>query len=388
MYIYWLVLVAIIINGMALGHNRKWFVGSSFFVVTLLAALRKYTVGIDLEAHYASRFSTIAHLPWSQLVTFQKAHTYDFGFIIFDKILGTISDNPQFFIAVTSIIIYGLTARYIYKHSDDVVLETFMFITSFTMMMYMNIIAQALAIAIVLFGLDFLAERKYFKYAFCVLVATTIHTSAIVCLGFILLLNLPNKKKYIVEYILAMGLGTLFLDKIISILIRTVFSEFSAYFEAGSYHGAGINVSANSLFQISMHMLTLIVAFHFLYKNGKANESRLVVYSKRRVSLWSTKMMANEIEQLPTSFLMYMSVTACVFRIIVYQSYIFSRMGFYFYFFSFSLLARGVSGIKNKSNKKIVSGFLYLYMIMMFFAFYKSAGVNSYGVLPYVFFWN
>lgn len=373
---------------MAMGHNRKWFVGSSFFFITVLAAFRKYTVGIDLEAHYANRYSTIAHLPWSQLTSFYKAHTYDLGFIVFDKILGTISDNPQFFIIVTSVIIYGLTARYIYKHSDDVVLETFLFVTSFTMMMYMNIIAQALAIAIVLFGLDFLAERKYLKYIICVLIATTIHKSAIVCIAFIPLINLPNKRKYVIEYILAVCVGSLFLDRIISVLIKTFFSEFSVYFEAGSYHGAGINVSANSLFQISMHALALLIAFVFLYKNGKTEEPKLILYAQKRISPWNRKMVTNEVGQLPTNFLMYMSVTACVFRIIVYQSYIFSRMGFYFYFFSFSLLARGISGIKKSSNKKIVAGFLYLYMLVMFFVFYKTAGVNSYGVLPYMFFWK
>lgn len=388
MYIYWLVLIAIILNGMLMGNNRKYFIGSSFFLVTLLAALRKYTVGIDLEVHYADRFSTIAHLPWNQLTTYQKAHTYDFGFIVFDKVLGLISDNPQIFIVVTSIIIYGLVARYIYRHSDNVVLETFMFITSFTMMMYMNIIAQALAIAIILFGLDFLADKKYVKYVFCVLIATTIHTSAIVCIVFIPLLNLPNNKKYIIEYITAVGIGSLFLDKIVTVLIRTVFSEFAPYFEAGSYHGAGINVSANSLFQISMHALALIIAFLFLYKNGKVDESRLRLCSKKKASFLSGKNVVTEIGQLPTSFLMYMSVTACIFRIIVYQSYIFSRMGFYFYFFSFSLLARGVAEIKNKSNKKIITSFLYLYMIFMFLIFYKSAGMNSYGVLPYAFFWD
>ena len=368
MYIYIVILTIILINGILFGKKRKWFVFSSFMILILFSGLRKYTVGIDLASHYANRFTVIANLGWRELSNFYHVHTYDMGFIVFDKILGIISDNPQWFIFVTSFIVYGSNARYIYKHSDNVVLETFMFITSFTMMMYLNIIAQALAISIILFGLDFLMEKNYIKYLCTVLLATSIHQSAIICLMFIPLMYLENNKKNIRRYIIILLVGALFLDRIVSILIKTIFRQFSVYFESGSYHGAGIDVSANSIFQISMHAIALFIAVLFLIKKDKIKTS--------------------EVLQLPTNFLIYMSITALIFRILIFQSYIFSRMGFYVYFFSFSLMARAVANIKMKYNKRIVEGFVYIYMMIMFLIFYKSSGVNSYGVLPYEFFWN
>ena len=388
MYVYVAVLLLILVNGLLFGHRRKWFVLSSFILIIGMAALRKYTVGIDLAGHYAKQYTVIANLSWSQLPAYYRVHTYNLGFIVFAKLLGAISDNSQCFIIATSVIIFGSTARYIYRHSDNVVLETFMFVTSFTMMMYMNIIAQAMAIAIILFGLDLLLKKQYLRYIICVLFATTIHTSAIVCLGFIPLLSLPNKKKYVIGYVLAIGIGSIFADRIVSILINSIFSEFAVYFETGSYHGRGIDISANSLFQVSMHLMALFIAFLYLYKKEIVKDSKLILYAKKKKPVWAQKRTVYKIGQLPTNFLVYMSVTACVFRIIVYQSYIFSRMGFYFYFFSFSLLARGVSNIENRSNKRIILCFIYSYMLIMFLAFYKSAGTNSYGVLPYVLFWN
>lgn len=359
-----------------------------FFLLVLLAALRKYTVGIDLKLHYANNYTVIARLPWNKIMQYYEESTYNLGFVIFIRILGMISENSQMFIIATSLIVYGLNAHYIYRHSENVVLETFLFITSFTMMMYMNIIAQAMAISIILIGLDFLAEKKYWKYVMCVLLATTVHTSAIICIVFIPLTTLSNSRKNIIRYILFVSIGLLCMDRILSILIKTVFSEFSVYFETESYHGKGIDISPNSLFQISMHLMAVIIAVSFLKNNGIFKESVLRLYRRKKISGFSRRKMHCQIEQLPTSFLVYMSITACVFRIVVYQSYIFSRMGFYFYFFSFSLLARGISRMENSEHRKMFLSCIYIYMVIMFFVFYKTAGVKSYGVLPYMFFWQ
>lgn len=388
MYIYFIVLLLIMLNGAFFGNKRKWFISSSFGLIILLSALRKFTVGIDLSSHYANRFITIANLKWIELPIYQTKHTYDLGFIIFDKIISCISDNPQWFIIVTSIIIFGSVARYIYRHSENIVIETFLFITSFTMMMYLNIIAQSLAIAIMLFGFDFLLEKKYFRFVCIVLLATTIHSSAIVCLCFIPLIKIPNKKKYIIRYIIVLCFGTLFLDQIISLLTNTIFKQFSVYFDVGSYHGAGIDVSANSIFQISMHFFALFLASFTLFKDGEVSESNLLMKNKYSIKLLKKVLRKKTISQIPTNFLIYMSVAAVVFRILVYQSYIFSRMGFYIYFFSFTLISRSVENIEDSFNQKFIKASIYLYMFFMFILFYESAGINSYGVLPYRFFWQ
>nr|WP_294492640.1 EpsG family protein [uncultured Mediterraneibacter sp.] len=386
MYIF--VLFIILLNGILNGKKRKVFVISSFALIILVAALRKYTVGIDLAEHYASRFTAIANLSWEQIPTFYMIHTYDFGFLIFDKLLGYISDNPQIFIIATSVIIYGSVARYIYRHSENVVMETFLFFTSFTMMMYLNIIAQALAIAILLFALDYLASKKYAMYALIVLLAALIHSSALICLGFIPLTFLPNKRKYIIRYIILLLVLLLGLDEIVNFLTKTVFQQYAYYFESGSYHGSGISISFNSLFQISMHIITILIAVIFMKRGGVFDESRLTISEHRKRSFFSKTYHLSNIPQFTTNFLLYMSISAAVFRILAYQSYIITRMGFYFYFFSFTLLSRATRSIRNASNKRIITGFIYIYMLIMFFIFYKSAGVNSYGVLPYQFFWQ
>ena len=108
---YYFILCFTLINGITARKHRKWYVASTFFVIFTFAALRKYTIGIDLELHYARNFERIAALPWSEVPSFIA---YDPGFNILCKLISYISTDPQVFIAVTSLIVFGSVARYIY----------------------------------------------------------------------------------------------------------------------------------------------------------------------------------------------------------------------------------------------------------------------------------
>ena len=160
MFIYYVLLLFILFNGFVNGKNRRWFVISSFSLFFIIAALRKYTIGIDLNLHYAINFERIANLTWSEVLTYPA---YDVGLNILCKIFSYISDDRQIFIIGTSAIISYSVAKYVYKYAEDVVLETFMFLTMYCYFLYMNIIAQALAFAIFLFAIPYLREKRYIK---------------------------------------------------------------------------------------------------------------------------------------------------------------------------------------------------------------------------------
>lgn len=59
----------------------------------------------------------------------------DSGFNILCKLISYISTDRQAFITVTSLIVFGSVARYIYYYADDVVMESFMFISMYCMKM-------------------------------------------------------------------------------------------------------------------------------------------------------------------------------------------------------------------------------------------------------------
>lgn len=157
MHIYYLLLVFVMVNGLLGEKNRRWFVLSTFSLFFIIAALRKYTIGIDLNLHYAINYERIANLSWSEAVIYPA---YDPGLNILCKIFSYISHDRQIFIIGTSAIISYSVAKYIYRYAEKVVLETFMFLTMYCYFLYMNIIAQALAFAIFLFAIPYLREKN------------------------------------------------------------------------------------------------------------------------------------------------------------------------------------------------------------------------------------
>lgn len=111
-----------------------------------------------------------------------------------------INSNVQFYIFVTSLIVYGTMGYLIYKKSSDVILSTMLVIFSCQYYMYMNIIRQALAVSVVLIGYTFLDKSKrsisdYIKFALFVLVASTFHDSAILCLVMIVFDKMQFKRR-------------------------------------------------------------------------------------------------------------------------------------------------------------------------------------------------
>ena len=200
MGIYWFILIYIILGRVFAKQHKKFYVVSCFMLLILVAGLRNYSVGIDLNKHYARNFISIANTNWSDLNKFTYIGGYDIGFVVFCKFISYISSDVQSLIMVTAIITFGLIGRYIYIYSDDPALETFMFFSSMLYFMYLNIVAQALAIAMVTVGLEKLAKKQYLRYILWVIIASTIHSSAIVCIMFIPLTMLPVKKKYVFRY--------------------------------------------------------------------------------------------------------------------------------------------------------------------------------------------
>lgn len=66
-------------------------------------------------------------------------------------------------------------------------------------MMSMNVIRQAMAVGVILLGLEALKRKQYVKFAIYVVIATFFHTSAIIALLFILC-DILTFKKYCLHF--------------------------------------------------------------------------------------------------------------------------------------------------------------------------------------------
>lgn len=368
MLIYIFLFALLIINMFIFKNKRKAFVIISFFELFLVAALRKYTIGIDLEGHYANNYLILGKLNWDAIFEIIKQGNsfYDFGLIIFMKILSIISKSEQFFIIVTSAAIYGLTGRYISKHSKNVCLETFIFFTTYTYFMYMNIIAQALALAIILFSIDFLEKKSYIKFALCILLANCIHSSAIIGLIFIPLREIKLKKNSIRVLTIAILILVIFLDQILPFILKYIYPQFAYYFT---------NKNTGNLDKLQLVHMGLYIIF-FLF----SIIVRFIIPRNSRID--------DEDEQKNLSgFLFYTGMLSIMFRYLGMRFYIFSRMGFYFYVFSYTLFVKAIEQIKDNKTRGSIKIFTYFCMFVFFCLLIKTLNV-SYGVVPYEFYWQ
>lgn len=330
MIIYIFLLILILINIFVFKSNKKWFILFSFFELFIIAALRKYTVGIDLEGHYARNFTTIGEMDWGKIIKLIESKTsfYDFGLIVFMKLVSTICKSRQFFIIITSGITYGLIGRYIYKHSKNVYLETFIFITTYTYFMCMNIIAQGLALAIILNGIDYLKNKKYFKFTLFVLLANCIHSSAIICLLFIPLSFLKFKKRNIKIMIIISLIVILILDRILPIVLEYIYPQFAFYFK----HKTQSGIDKMQLIHMMLYLMFFIISY-------------IINFSTK-----INKVVDNENNGMD-GFLFSLAILSVLIRYLGMGTYIFSRLGFYFYMFSYTLLVQSVERIYDKKIK-------------------------------------
>lgn len=372
--IFYFCLLVLVLNIFIFRKNKKMFVICSFMIMFILAALRKYTVGIDLRIHYANSFLKFGDMAWDAIIKF--AHTdktyYDSGLIYFMKFLYLICGNVQFFIISTSAIIYGLIGRYIYLHSKNVYVETILFFTTYTYFMYMNIIAQAIAIAIMLLSIDYLEKKSYIKFTILILIANFIHSSAIICLIFIPMRMIRDSKKNIKIFSILSVIIAVFINFLMPFVLKYIFPQFAFYFTSAE-------MAINSNLQLAYVFINVIIlAIGLVFNNwNDRNEKK---YDDSKLTIKS-----NDLSK--TNFFFYMTIFSILLRFLAMKMYMFSRIGFYFYMFAYSLLAKSIEDIKDKKQKVVVKFFVYILMITFFFILYRTVE-KSYGVVPYYFYWQ
>lgn len=96
---------------------------------------------------------------------------------VFKRFVSTEYNAWFFFLAIFQM---GAVIKLYYKYSVDYFMSSYLFITSASFVWMMGGTRQFLAVTIVLYGIDFLVERKMIKFMILVLIASLFHFSALV----------------------------------------------------------------------------------------------------------------------------------------------------------------------------------------------------------------
>ena len=205
---------------------KKVYLVTVFAVFGVVMALRGTTVGSDTTmGKYI--FNQEVSRSWSQIDL-----TYP-GWSILCKLIGLFGgDYIILQILASSIIIYGI-ARFIYVFSSNVILSSYLFIASYTFCSALNVMRQMCAVSLVLLAIVNLYEHKKVPCILLMIVACTIHTTAIAGLPICWVFKkttATNYKKILGGLLIVALLLFLFYDKLIA-LITTIAPHYSSYLD-------------------------------------------------------------------------------------------------------------------------------------------------------------
>lgn len=366
----------------ATDKDKRKFIFFAFGLLILVAALRSVNIGTDLANHYARRYVQIASYDWNMIPGFSAMSTYELGYCYLTKLLSSICPHVQFYIVVTSLFTYSVTGRFIYKNSCDVKMSTYVFIMTCTYYNYMNIIRQAIAISIILLGYEFLKKpdkkkKNYMIYTMFVLLASSIHASAILCILLILFKELKFRTKDILIGIGGTLIFYLMYQQVFNLVLNLfgLSNEYMGYLEKEVESVGHINPQSVYMF------MTIAIAFAIgcitLVVQRKNHVIKIIPKNRQEYFLFNNE-----------SFLLYTGLLATVCRLMIFRMNIINRYSYYFVPFVLLLYPMAIYNYKLRNNKKIVKWIVYMILMIYFVWMTVAYEASFHGTVPYEFFWQ
>mgnify|MGYP002674210873 FL=1 len=378
MAIYLIALFGLMLYGGCANHNltnkrKKRYIVFSFACLAIISMLRSYNVGRDLQAHYYKTFLRVVNMDWNNLFTLG----YENGYLVFYKIISMFTSDGQWMIAIHALIVIGITGWFIYRNSENVVMSTFLFITTNTWFMYMTMMRQAMAVSFVLVALEIWKRKdwrikRFVLYVLVVILAMQFHSSAFIAFIIPIFDYLPFKRKHIlISTIVMIASFALYnqLFKAVSLLQigKRDYTEF--------YSSSGEAINIISLYFVFIYALIFIIGtVSLVYYKGEENQS--------------SNLNVTEESGFSNSFILYMVLVLVVCRITGLKINIMARMTYYFMPFVYILLPRAIASFRNYSNKKIVKYSIYVLMTAAFVWLTYRSAASMYGTVPYQFYWE
>lgn len=325
--------------------NHSYFLLLAFVLLTSFLSLGYYW-GNDVPT-YEEWFESIANsgVPWWDFSSYNTFYLHDYGFALFYLICKPLGFWGMR--AVAFIIENAIIYRFIVKHVDRQYYWLAVFVYVFNPFFWAlgsSMMRQWMAMCIVLYGADFLLEKKYIKYVVCVLIAASIHVSSMICLLLVPLSFLQQKptKNRIVLFISVIVLYWLLSPYFIDYVELFLKAE-EMYLDYTDYHGS---------FGIS-NIGQLIIYTWLLF---------LSVKSKQKDGLFNWIVMLNALILPLLSF-----------------GELSSRLGLYFSLFTIGVYPLFMANAHiQKTQKVIIISLVCSYLIYSFFVFFTSATYNKY----------
>lgn len=198
LFIIFLLGIILYIKGFT-KRKLKIFLIVTSVILILMPTLRHITVGTDTE-NYFNIFETAKRLTFNQIINFE--HEIESGYLFINKFLSEINGGYQLVLFFNSTVAVVPVMYYVYKNSEYPVLSVYLYVSLYFYALIYNGMRQFVALGIFLFAFEQLKKKKWYTfliYVILILIAASIHRSALILLFGILLVYLkPTYKNLII----------------------------------------------------------------------------------------------------------------------------------------------------------------------------------------------
>lgn len=156
------------------------------------------------------------------------------GYVILNRVIGFFTSNPHVFHFIESFIFVGLIMLVGMQLTDHIMMFALLFVNAGIYFHSFNMVRQTLAAAIVFAAVEALTKKKNVKFVVLVLVAVSIHTTAIAVLVLWPFLVQKVRLKNIMRIVLATIAAYILLNPIIAFVQRFRYSGYTYGIEGGT----------------------------------------------------------------------------------------------------------------------------------------------------------
>ena len=307
----------------------------SFMFLFLLVILRDISVGKDYRT-YVSLYLRIIN---NNITTIDK----EWIGIVFQYLCTTLGfffkENYILSYGVISGITLGIYYKTFNKESKIPWMSLMIWLLSCLYYQCFNQFRQALAIGICLYSIKYIKEQNFKKYLITILIATGIHTSAIVLVPMYFIGNLKLNLKSLIIYATISLFLFLFIDKIFNLLSNTSYG--SVYLGTSFDQSFSTSSIQNLLVRIALMLGSLLFYKPIIKNNPKAN-----VY-------------------------FHFAIVCTIVQLLTIQSTLFGRITTYFFIVYTLLIPEIVNLFKNKDKIMITT------VVILLFLAYHTVYYNS-----------
>lgn len=203
-----------------LKNKEKIFLTIAFIEMLLFLGLRDITIGTDLK-NYIPYFNFFKNTTWNGIFLLDLER----GYIILNKII-SLFGGENFFLFIVAIICLAGVYISIKQYSQNYFFSIFIYITMQFYIFLFSGLRQAIAFSIIWISLKYVIERKLFKFILFVLIASTFHKSAIICLPIYFIATKKITLKYFMFFMWTLIVAFVFKGEIVNLITRYVYSNY------------------------------------------------------------------------------------------------------------------------------------------------------------------